>query len=192
MTELFLAVVLVCLSACTYNAQVVRLDPVVPELSAGQAASTKNIWLQTQDVRLYKEIGHRPGNPGAAITTDPAAGVVLKSKVAQILQAKGFRAVDSEVPDSLTLTVDLTELSYTVINEAGQSPQVKIRAVLKVVAQKGPDRLEKSFEANQERKIPFEPVAKSNEEWINETFSDVLKAFATDERLFTFLNGDSI
>jgi len=174
------------LSACTYNAQVVRLDPVLPELSAGQTETAKNVWLQIQDERPSKEIGRRSANPNAAITTDRDAGDVLKSKVVQILQAKGLRAVDSEVPDSLALTVDLEELSYRVFTE-DQTRKVKIRAILKIVAQKGSERLEKSLEANQERKIPFEPVAKSNEEWINETFSDVLKEFAGDEKLFSFL-----
>jgi uncharacterized lipoprotein YajG len=186
MTKSLLTLGLLCLSACTYNAQVVRLDPVLPGLSGGPNTGAKNIWLRTQDLRLSKEIGRRAANPDAMITTDPDAGVVLKSKVAQILQAKGLRAVDSEVPDSLTLSVDLKELSYTVFTE-DQTRKVKIRAILKVVAQKGPEHLEKSFEANQERKIPFEPVAKSNEEWINETFSDVLKEFAGDEKLFSFL-----
>ncbi len=184
--KFFLVLGLICLSACTYNAQVVRLDPILPEQSAVQSTATKNVWLQTRDMRPSKEIGHRSDNPDAAITSDPDAGVVLKSKVAQILQAKGLRAVDSEVPDSLTLTVDLKELSYTVFTE-DQTRKVKIRAILKVVAQKGPEHLEKSFETSQERKIPFEPVAKSNEEWINETFSDVLKELAGDERLFSFL-----
>ena len=185
MTKFYLALGLICLSACAYNAQVVRLDPLVPAMTE-QNSSSKNIWLRTRDLRPSKEIGHRPANPEATITTDPDAGVVLKAKVAQILQAKGLRAVDSEVPDSLTLSVDLTELSYAVFTEA-QARKVKIRAVLKISAQKGPEHLEKSFEASQERKIPFEPVAKSNEEWINETFADVLKEFASDERLFKLL-----
>jgi uncharacterized lipoprotein YajG len=186
MTKFFLSLGLIGLSACAYNAQVVRLDPLLPEQSAAPSTAMKNIWLRIRDMRPSKEIGHRSDNPDATITSDPDAGDVLKSKVAQILQAKGWRAVDSEVPDSLTLAVDLKELSYTVFTE-DQTRKVKIRAILKIVAQKGPERLEKSFEANQERKIPFEPVAKSNEEWINDTFSDVLKEFAGDERLFTFL-----
>jgi len=191
MTKFFLTLGLICLGACTYNAQVVRLDPVLPKLSGDQTAPAKNVWLQTRDMRPSKEIGHRAAHPDATITTDPDAGVVLKAKMAQILQAKGLRAVDSEVPNSLSLAVDLTELSYAVFTEA-QTRKVKIRAILKIVAQKGPERLEKSFEASQERKIPFEPVARSNEEWINETFSDVLKEFASDERLFLFLQGDGV
>src|SRR5258706_10994986 len=136
MTKFFLTLGLICLSACTYNAQVVRLDPVLPELSPRQSTATKNIWLRTQDVRPTKEIGRRPANHDATITSDPDAGDVLKSKVTQILQTKGLRAVDTEAPDSLTLAVDLKELSYTVFTEA-QTRKVKIRAILKILAKKG-------------------------------------------------------
>jgi uncharacterized lipoprotein YajG len=187
MRKIFLIIGLIGLGACTYNAQVVRLNPDVPALSTGQSpATTKNVWLLMQDTRPSKEIGHRPASPDAVITTDPDAGDVLKVKTAEILAAKGYRAVDSAAPHTLTLAVELKELSYTAFTES-QARKVKIRAILKITAQNGREHLEKSFEANQERKIPFEPVAKSNEEWINETFSDVLIEFAGDERVFSFL-----
>ncbi len=187
MKKTFLAFGLMGLSACVYNAQVVRLNPEVPELSAAQrSAATKNVWLRTLDTRSSKEIGRRPGNADAAITTDPDAGEVLKAKAAEILRAQGFRAIDSAAPNTPTLAVELKEFSYRVFTES-QARKVKIRAVLKITAQNDLQHLEKSFEANQERQIPFEPVAKSNEEWINETFSDVLKEFAGDEKIFSFL-----
>ena len=135
---------LMTVNACTYNAQVVRLDPALPELSAGQGGGIKNVRLQTQDLRPSKDLGRRAGNPDAVITADPDAGDVLRSKVVEILRAKGLRAVDSDASDALTLAVDLKELSYTVYTEA-QARKLKIRASLKVVAQKGPERLEISF-----------------------------------------------
>jgi uncharacterized lipoprotein YajG len=176
------------LGACSYQAQVVKLDPTLPALKTEQIApGDRVLLLRTKDARSSTEIGRRDGDAKAAITTNQDIAELLKTKIGEILTAKGIQAEDTGLADSMpVLTVELTELSYQPFMDAKTS-KVRIQAVLKILALKGPSRFERSFRATQERKTPFEPVAKSNEDWINETLSDVLAEFAKDEKTFSFL-----
>jgi uncharacterized lipoprotein YajG len=182
-----LALAGICLVACAYEAQVVRLDPIIPDVKPeATSSSNMNVSIRVRDARLYKVIGHRASGDQASITTDQDVGALIKEKIAVVLEKKGFRIAPSENSMTPLLSLELDELSYTVLTDS-ETRKVKIQVVLKVVEQKDSDRLEKTFQANQERKIPFEPVAKTNEEWINETLSDTLQEFADDDKVFAFL-----
>jgi uncharacterized lipoprotein YajG len=175
-------------SGCAYRSQVVTLDPNLGPLP--KSATTQwEIIVLARDGRSTQEIGRRMGgsNQEVPITAGPNVAEVLKGHVAQIVESKGFRVTDSAVNNPRVLEVELTELSYATVTEGGER-KVKIQAGLKTIARNvGTQAKEKIYTARQERRVLMEPVAKSNEEWINETLSDVLKHLAADASLFAFL-----
>lgn len=174
------------LGSCAYKAQVVHLTPNISAPTS--MASGPEVVLRARDARANPQIGMRAAGSRdeAPISTDQDLAGLLREKTGHILHGWGYRADPTVVSGPRSLEIELTELSYNTVTEAGER-RVKIRAVLKASAQNGRAGLNKSFEAAEERRILVEPVAKSNEEWINETFTRALTELATDQRLRDFL-----
>jgi uncharacterized lipoprotein YajG len=178
------------LTSCTYQAQVIHLNPAPSKADTIAAANDMGteIILTTHDARSSQEIGHRASgsNHETPITTDTDIAALLQSQMTDILKAKGVRVLSSGPSTDPTLDVQLKELSYVTFDASGQR-KVKIQALLETIITSGPKTFRKTFKTQQERQIVFEPVAKSNEEWINETFSDALKEVANDSQLYSNL-----
>lgn len=181
---------LLLLSSCAYQAQQIRLVPNIPALNTPMriAPMGHEVIIRTRDARLEKVIGMR--NAGyrdqAPITAENEVGSLLKEKSVEILNAWDYRATGETPGVTRSLLVELQELSYQAVTENGER-KVKIRALLTAVAQNGKDSLKKTYDSTQERQVVVEPIAKSNDEWINETFSKALSEFAADARLKDFL-----
>src|SRR4051812_2383228 len=87
---------LFCLSSCSYKAQVVKLDPALPALKTEQIApGDRVLLLRTKDARTSTEIGRRDGDAKASITTDQDIAQLLKTKIGEILAAKGIQTEDT-------------------------------------------------------------------------------------------------
>ncbi len=176
--------------ACAYRAQVIRLNPMLSEVvkDAEPSAAARDVVIVTQDARPIREIGRRAGATPevATITTDTDVAKLLEERMMNILAAKGFRAVLLGPATVPSLRVALTELSYASYDQGG-ARKIKVQAVLEATTKNKNTTYRKSFQANQERKIVVEPVAKSNEEWINETFTDALQQLINDEKIYSSL-----
>ncbi len=180
----------VTLSSCAYPPQVIRLNPAPPKGDAAAAtiAANHEVVLVTRDARSSQEIGRRSSGTRdeAAITTDTDIAALLQTQMTEILKAKGFRVLPAGPSNVPTLEVQLKELSYSAFNVSGER-KVKIQVVLETFIKNGPQTFRKTFQAQQERKVVLEPVAKSNEEWINETFADAINEVANDSRIYSYL-----
>ena len=183
-----MGVLVFVLAACAYQSQVVRLAPVTGAV-AGADLSRGDIALRVRDNRSTSVIGKRASGSmsEANISTGPDVVDSLQKAVIEILQSKGLRIVDSDNPSSRKLDVELHELKYESLSIKAEQ-KVRVVARLWLYARNGTQKLEKSYEASQERKIIIEPIAKSNEEWINETLSDAFKQMAKDPKLDAFFS----
>jgi len=183
-------VISVMLASCAYQAQVIHLNPAPPKADADAAANAADhdVILVTRDGRASQEIGRRASGSRneVPITTDTNIAGLLQTQMTDILKAKGYRVVHSGPSTVPTLEVELKELSYVAFDAAGER-QVKIQVSLEAFIKNGPKTWRNRFHAKQERRILIEPVAKSNEEWINETFTDAFKELANDSRLYSNL-----
>jgi len=178
------------LSSCAIQPQVIRLNPLPAQANPSAAANTASheVVLVTRDARASQEIGRRTSGSSAvaAITTDSDIGALLMTQMTEILKAKGFRAVPAGTPDVPTLELQLKELSYVAFDASGER-KVKVQVVLETFIKNETKSYRTSFQAQQERKIVFEPVAKTNEEWINEAFANALKELANDTQVYSYL-----
>jgi uncharacterized lipoprotein YajG len=181
---------LAVLGGCAYQSQVIHLNPAVPNVdtTASIPANRREVLLVTRDARSFLEIGRRAegSRTESAITTDSDIAVVLRSKVTEILEAKGFRVASARASAIPTLEVELRELSYRQLTEAGKR-KVTVQVVLGTSVKNGAKAYRNNVRADQEQKILLEPVAKTNENWINETFAAALEALAKDRKLFSTL-----
>jgi uncharacterized lipoprotein YajG len=177
------------LSSCSYQSQVVRLNPVSLQLSPVSTGSHPGeVVLTTRDARAMPEIGRRAAgsHSNAAITTDTDIAALLQTQMTEILKAKGYRALPQAPSPIPTLDVQLKELSYAASDASGER-KVKVKIVLEALVKNELKTFRNTYKAEQERKIVFEPVAKSNEEWINEAFALALQELANDSKLYSHL-----
>jgi uncharacterized lipoprotein YajG len=191
-SRLFIAglLMIATLSSCAYQAQVIRLNPAPPKADATAAANAGDheVILITRDARSSQEIGRRAGGSReeTAITTDTDIAALLQTEMTKVLKGKGYRALSAGPSTVPTLEVALKELSYLAFDAAGER-KVKIQVRFETFIRNGPKSFRNTFQSQQERKILFEPVAKSNEEWINETFADAFQQIANDSRIYSYL-----
>lgn len=189
-SPVFLGVLIATLCACAYRPQVISINPI-PTLSTLDpvADNTRHdVILTTSDGRSSQEIGRRwRGTPKeATITTRSNISSILQSEMSELLRAKGYRAVDSGEATLPSLDLQLKELTYETFH-VGNQRKLKIQAVLETSIKNGSKTYRNTFRAEQERKIIFEPVAKSNEEWINETLADAFKEIAKEPKIYSYL-----
>jgi uncharacterized lipoprotein YajG len=177
------------MSSCAYSPQVIHLHPKSPRVQVPAATIHRDVYLKTGDARRSQQIGQRAQGSGheAAITTDADIAALLRAQITDILKAKGFGIVPAVSPDVPTLDVELQELSYVSFEAAGQH-KVKIQIVLEALIKNGLKSYRNTYQAQQERQILLEPVARSNEEWINEVFALVLDQVANDPKLYSALD----
>lgn len=182
---------LILLSACAYRSQVIRLNPAAPEVPPVAAAPTGNqeVFLTTRDARTTQEIGRRAGGSQnvATITTDTDIAALLQTQMTDILKAKGYNVVSATVSNVPTLEVQLKELSYATVTE-NKATKVKVFVLLETVVKHETKTLRTKFQAQQEHEIVFEPVARTNEEWINEAFALAISEIAKDTKLYSYLD----
>src|SRR5262245_4736321 len=118
------------LNSCSYGPQVIRLDPARPVVNTAAAASSSGaeILLVTHDARTVQEIGRRLSGlqNEAAITTDTDIPALLEARMAEILKAKGYRVVQAGLSNVPRFDLQLKELTYRPLDEAGQH-KVKIQ-----------------------------------------------------------------
>lgn len=179
----------IALSSCAYPPQVIRLHPAPPKVQAAAAAADREVYLTTGDARPSSKIGQRAQGSGheAAITTDTDIAALLRTQMMEILKAKGYRVVPTASSDVSTLDVQLRELSYASFESAGER-KVKVQVVLEALIKNGLKTYRNTYQARQERQILLEPVARSNEEWINEAFTLALDQVANDPQLYAVLD----
>ncbi len=178
----------VTISACVVRSQVIRLNPPTVSTVGGNGGNIGEVVLSARDTRPSPVIGRRAtgSRDVAAITTDTDIASLLQMEMSRILKEKGFRVLSTGASTVPTLEIQLKELSYSTFDVSGKR-KVKIQAVLETLIKYGPKDFRKSFQAQQERQVVFEPVAKSNEEWINETLADAFKEVTNDLRIYSYL-----
>ena len=172
-------------SGCAVNSQTVRLNPTLDTSSASPLKASGTAALRVIDQRPRQEIGRRSREPGsgATITTDQNLAELIRSKVSEALLARGLQTVPFEAIVPRSLTIGLQQLDYTIVGSS-----VTIQAALTAALVNGPRRLDQTYSAQREQRILLTPVAKTNEEWINEVLSDVLNKLCADAKLLAFLS----
>jgi uncharacterized lipoprotein YajG len=178
----------ITLGSCAYQSQIIRLHPVTPQLSPAPADSAGEVVLVTRDARASQVIGKRVSGSSqeAVITTDTDIAALLQTQMTEILKAKGYRVLPSGPSSIPTLDVQLKELTYTAFTAANER-KVKVQVVLETIVKNELKTFRDTYKADQERRVVIEPVAKSNEEWINEAFAIALKELTNDSKLYTHL-----
>lgn len=178
------------LSSCAYRAQVLRLNPTLTQADSNSTpVANGEVVLATEDARMEKEIGRRSGGTTseAAITTDTDVAAMLREQMTSILRAKGYQVSEVGLDTLPKLTVQLSRLSYVTTTEKGKR-MLRIHAELVALIKSRGYEYRQTFEAQQERQIVMEPIARSNEEWINEVLAAALKEIATDSKLYSRLS----
>lgn len=178
------------LSSCALQSQTVRVNPALPRLAASEKIGSRGISvaLRVVDERPNPVMGHRGTGQGSgvAIQTDANLTSDIEKHVSQALTAQGFTPILFASEESRTMTVQIRQTQYLTLPST-EKTDIRIEVVLGVLLTNGKSKYEKSYKATREQQIMITPVAKTNEEWINEAFGDALDRLCTDSALFTSL-----
>ncbi len=110
----------------------------------------------------------------------------MQKEIIEGLKKKGFTAVDDTSASSTKLSVEVRLLEYST-SQGFWTGGVNIKGALKAVASKNGKSYEKMYRTDKEERVVVVPTAQTNEKWINDALSEVLKQLLDDNGLTLFL-----
>lgn len=175
------------LAGCTQTPQQVWLAPTV-HVQASFEGNGTTIAVNVVDGRPSKSLGYfgKTRDASSEITTAQDITAVVAQEILTGMRNKGFVVVDGKSKGDAKLTVEVRLLDYSTAPDT-LTGSVNIKSALRVVAAKNGKYLEKTYRADNEKRVVVVPSAATNEQWINEAFSDVLRQLFADSQLSLFL-----
>ncbi len=175
-------------TGCAFSPQQVELNPQITvrndNIGKGDA-----IYLSVIDERASQSLGRRGTAYGAAaeITATKPLADIVKMKLSEGLQARGFTASDDNSLDK-KLQIEIRQLEYST-STGFWTGGVHIKGALKGEADNGQLDYENMYRYEKEERVMVVPTSETNAEWINIALSETLNELLKDDRLFQFLAG---
>ncbi len=123
---------------------------------------------------------------GAEITSTQEIAEIVQRELKSGLEKKGFAVVDFAPSTDPKLTVEVRLLEYST-STGFWTGGVHIKGSLKAVAMRTGQTYEKMYRSEKEERVVVVPTAETNEKWINDALSEVLRQLFDDTGLMRFL-----
>ncbi len=184
-----LALSFVCLmvTGCAFNAQKATLNPTL-NVALSSTGNGGQIGLKVDDERPSSSLGHRGNAYGAAaeITTDQDLAALIREKVASGLTKEGYQVINYPQSSGARLTLELRDLKYST-STGFWTGGVDVDGALKAIGSNGDSTYEKLYRTDKKNRVVVVPTAETNEQWLNEALSDLLRQVFDDPELSAFL-----
>jgi uncharacterized lipoprotein YajG len=185
-----LALSFVCLmfTGCAFNAQKATFNPIV-NVASSNAGKGSQVGLKVDDERPSSSLGHRGNAYGAAaeITTDQDLAALIREKVASGLTKEGYQVVNYLQSSGARLTLELRDLKYST-STGFWTGGVDVDGAIKAIGSNGGDTYEKLYRTDKKSRVVVVPTAGTNEQWLNEALSDLLRQVFEDPELAALLS----
>ncbi len=185
-----LALSFVCLifTGCAFNAQKATFNPIV-NVASSNAGKGSQVGLKVDDERPSSSLGHRGNAYGAAaeITTDQDLAALIREKIASGLTKEGYQVVNYLQSSGARLTLELRDLKYST-STGFWTGGVDVDGAIKAIGTNGSDTYEKLYRTDKKSRVVVVPTAGTNEQWLNEALSDLLRQVFEDPELAALLS----
>jgi len=185
-----LALSFVCLmfTGCAFNAQKATFNPIV-NVASSNAGKGSQVGLKVDDERPSSSLGHRGNAYGAAaeITTDQDLAALIREKVASGLTKEGYQVVNYLQSSGARLTLELRDLKYST-STGFWTGGVDVDGAIKAIGSNDGDTYEKLYRTDKKSRVVVVPTAGTNEQWLNEALSDLLRQVFEDPELAALLS----
>jgi uncharacterized lipoprotein len=189
LNSFFLSVLLCLFSACAFNAQAIKISPMMT-LPSSDIGKGRDILLNVVDERPKQVIGHRGTAYGAAaeITSSEDVAVVIREKVSAGLSANGFKVVTGSSSARTSMKVEIRLIEYTT-STGFWTGGVHTRAAFKGICRNGRQDYENLYRQENEERVMVVPDAETNEQWINLVVGQALDKIFSDRQMLECLSG---
>jgi uncharacterized lipoprotein YajG len=185
----YLALLTFCalFAGCAFNPQTATITPTVAVMASSEGRGV-TVGVRVVDERPSKSLGRRGTAYGAAaeITAAQDIATIVQNEIIEGLQKKGFSASDYSDSANPKLSVEVRLLEYST-SQGFWTGGVHIKGALKAIAVNSGKTYEKIYRTDQEERVVVVPTAETNEKWINEALSEVLRQLLDDHGLIAFL-----
>ena len=184
-------VALLVSGGCAFKPQKANIAPTVSVMASSEGNGVA-VAVRVSDERPSKTLGRRGTAYGAAaeITAAQDIAVVVQKEIIDGLKKKGFTTVDGNGTSNTKLSVEVRLLEYST-SVGFWTGGVNIKGALKAVAGKNGKVYEKMYRTDKEERVVVVPTAETNEEWINDALSEVLRQLLDDKELMMFLANET-
>lgn len=187
MQKIVLGLMVLFLSGCAFNKQVVTLNPnvVVPKSAVGAGVT---VALKVVDERPNTSLGHRGTAYGAAaeITTSQDMAQLIQEKIRKGLEDRGYKVVAGGSSADRQLSFELRDLTYST-STGFWTGGVEIAGALKTVGRSGSSNYEQLYRVSDKQRVVVVPTADTNAAWMNTALSELLQKVFSDTALDHFL-----
>ena len=183
--------VLLASAGCAFNPQTANITPTVSVMSSSDGKGV-SVAVRVSDERPSKSLGRRGTGYGAAaeITAAQNIAAVVQKEIVAGLNKKGFAAMDGEGKANARLSVEVRLLEYST-SQGFWTGGVNVKGALKAVATRNGQTYEKMYRTDKEERVVVVPTAETNEKWINDALSEVLRQLLDDSGLVMFLTKEN-
>jgi len=174
-------------AGCAFNPQTANIAPTVAVMASSEGRGV-TVGVRVVDERPSKSLGRRGTAYGAAaeITAAQDIATIVQKEIIEGLKKKGFSALDYSDSANPKLSVEVRLLEYST-SQGFWTSGVNIKAALKAIAVKSGKTYEKMYRTDKEERVVVVPTAETNEKWINDALTEVLRQLLDDHGLIAFL-----
>jgi uncharacterized lipoprotein YajG len=174
-------------AGCAFNPQMANITPTVAVMASSEGRGV-TVGVRVVDERPSKSLGRRGTAYGAAaeITAAQDIATIVQNEIIEGLQKKGFSASDYSDSANPKLSVEVRLLEYST-SQGFWTGGVHIKGAMKAMAVNSGKTYEKIYRTDTEERVVVVPTAETNEKWINEALSEVLRQLLDDHGLIAFL-----
>jgi hypothetical protein len=168
--------------------QEVTLTPLL-EVAESNTGKGLKITVTVKDERPTKSLGFRRSGfgRGAEIKTAQNIGELVKRKILEGLELKGFDTSEYIEKHDIELIVELRLLEYNT-STGMVTGGVHVKGALKAMGKNKGAEYEEMYRFASEKRVIIVPTAKANEQLITVGLSHLLEELFADEKLFKFLS----
>ncbi|APG05921.1 hypothetical protein BJI69_19785 [Luteibacter rhizovicinus DSM 16549] len=187
MQKLALGLMILLLSGCAYNKQMVTLNPTV-NVPKSVVGSGVTVALKVVDDRANTSLGHRGNVYGAAaeITTNQDIALLVQDRIRKGLEDQGYRVVAGGASADRQLSFELRDLTYST-SQGFWTGGIEIAGALKTVGRSGSSSYEQLYRVDDKQRVVVVPTAETNAVWMNTALSELLQKVFSDTALDHFL-----
>lgn len=187
MQKLVMGLMVLLLSGCAFNKQVVTLKPTVnvPQSAIGSGVT---VALKVVDERANTSLGHRGTAYGAAaeITTTQDLAELVRDQIRKGLEQQGYSVVANGATADRQVSFELRDLTYST-STGFWTGGIEVAGALKTVGRSGTANYEQLYRVDDKQRVVVVPTAETNAGWINTALSELLQKVFSDTALAQFL-----
>ena len=187
-----LIIIITLLTSACLSPQAISIHPKLndSEIKLQRIGEDALIRLRSKDARAQKIFGTRGGIYGKTAEIRPSNDIAeaINNEAKRLLIELGFAPHLATKPageKDKSLQFIVEEFSYT--PSTSWITKVKIKCVLKVIANNHGKSLNNTYDWETEIKLPFSPTAEHNETYMNEALNATMKLAFSDLKLLTFI-----